>query len=409
MSLAAIRTATVLCLGLVPVATSAQDATAGGQLLTFGISPRLTWEGGETDSLVARTGLSLGFRDETRTERFALTADGGLQIDADDGAEWETPRLSLAYSRESADARFQASLGWSRFDIETLRDLTLFVNEDGELVLPDDFDDLTETGRRTALTAGAELELGRTDRVGYSLGVTVTEVSYAGPVAATEPDQQTLRIDGGIRLNVTDTITARANLAWQRYEEEDGDRVEGLSLSGGVDLAQPAGAVTLGLNVQPLDDGFRTGLDVARSFRTPVQALTFGAGLSRAPGGDIGVTARLNWSADLPRGNVGVSASRGFNVGADGQDSQRTTVSATLNRQLTPLISTAVNFGYAEVSDADGTDRTGTLGASAGYRLTPDWQLQLGAEVIRRDGPGSAAPRDSAVFVALQRNFSWRP
>jgi hypothetical protein len=400
---------TVFC----PLAAMAQEAEPGGVYFTFDVgqtfraSTDFDLETTEAeDGFESLTALSFGAVTETRSQRLSFNLDTTLNISDGEFSE-EGIVARLDYSRNSADARFDISLQSRREDIAFLRDATDFLNDEGEIVLPDDFDDLTGTGIRAETTLSASLSWGETAPVGYNLSTSLETLRYEDASAALI-DTNSATFGFGIRLNINEVVTSNITLSYEETDEIGGPTTETTTLSGALTFARPLGDLTTRINLSrdEAEDVFWSA-SVSRELALPNGNLTGGLGVVEDAGGDPRLTGRIGFSYPRPSGQIDLNAVHSL---APGDDRAATTMSASYTQELSAISNMRIGFDFGQTNDTDGSDvvLTGSLSARYGYSLTEDWQLTVGASANFREDAGVRTDSTS-VFVTFERPFSWRP
>ena len=400
-----------LCLAaLLPGSVLAQE-DAGGLRLEFGLSQRITattdndlTDRDRTPETAISTGLDAALISETRSERLAFGLGLGLEL-ADGGVETRDPRLSLSYGRVGPGSALDLAVSWSQSDFETLRRDAVRFDEDGTPILPDDLDDLFGAGTRTARSAEASFRWGQEAPLGGSLGLRVGDLTYDGDGAP--EDSRSATLSAGISAQLTPVSRAELTLSGTRTEEA-GETRDTTRLALRYTLDRPLGAISVTASaVREEDEDPRLGLSFGRSYALPRLTLSGEVGVSEDGSGDPALTGRLALQYALPDGQIRVGLSRSVAVGDD--DSDTTALSAAYARALTPLANLAVEFDYARTEDADGRLDTGSLSASLGYQLTPDWQARIGASANLRETDATGRQDAQSVFLVLDRRLTLRP
>jgi hypothetical protein len=398
---------------LCPAPSLAQDAEPGGVFLTFELDQR--FEGSSDRDLATTeaesgfdsiTALAFGAVSETRAERLSLDLETDLRI-AEGELTNDESNVRLAYSRNSADSVLDMSVNSARSDIAFLRDASDFINSDGELILPDDFDDLTGTGIRFATTVAANLRWGETDPLGYRIGVSHELLRY-NDASADLIDADTSAIEAGIRLNINEVTTANVDLRYTETDEVGSSPEDSISIIGELTFDRPLGDLTAGIRSTRDDDGDTFwALSIDRSLALPTSAIEASLGLVEDDNGDAVFTGGLAYSYPLPIGQIDLSAARNL---APGDERLTTTVQASYARDLSPTSDMRLSFDYARAQDTEeDTDlSTGGVTAVYGVSLTQFWRLNVGASADVRDDDGTRT-RSNTVFLGLNRNLSWRP
>lgn len=402
---------------LIPGMGLAQDAgdSDGGVQLRFDISQRFEVTSNRnlnsTDQTPGRdstTNLTFGFSDETRTQAVSLDLSTGLRL-SEDGTDVSDPSATFGYTRSSANAALTLDASWTRSDIAYLRDLQDFVDADGVLVLPDDLDDLNGSGTRTIQNYGAGLRWGTAGPAEYALDLDLRRLRYDGANASLT-DADTTRLGLGLRLNITPVTTARVNLSYSLFDQAGSDVQKTAQASTGLTFDQPSGKVSAQITANRAADGaLLWGASLGRSFDLPTTSLSARLGLTENLDGAAVVTGDLSYTQRLPEGQISLSAQQGLTAGGANDGRRNTTVQAGYTQTLSPLSNMQLGFDYAQTRDIDASYlANGSFSASYGMRLTPDWQLNLGARLNLRDD-GSDRTRSQSVFVGLDRSFAFRP
>ena len=403
----------LLFAGLCPLAVSAQEAEPGGVAFSFDFAQSfqistdrdLTTDAAE-DGFVGVTTLGFGAVTETRTDRLSFDLGTDLRIsDGEFGADGLN--AELAYRRISADSEFNVSLRSQRDDIAFLRDVSDFVNADGVIVLPDDFEDLFGSGFRTESVLAASLTWGETAPIGFSVSASQTWLRYEDANAALA-DADTTAVNFGVRLRIDEVTTGNITLGYSRTDEVGSDLSEVTTLSGGLTFTRPTGELRTRLNAVLDEDGdIFWSATADQTFALPSGSLSGGLGLVQDENRELRLTGRIALSFPQPTGQIDLYAVYDTSPGGG---SATATFSASYLQELTPTSRMEIGFLYAQSTDFDGGGglTTGSVSASYGVDLTPDWQFTVGARYDFRDDGGVA--RDStSVFVGLERAFSWRP
>ena len=288
-----------------------------------------------------------------------------------------------------------------------MRDASDFINDEGEIELPDDFDDLTGDGLRFETTLAASLRWGEIEPIGYSMRASFRTLRYdEANVALVDSDEATLGF--GLRLNINEVTTGNIDLSYTQTDEAGSPVTDTARLSAAVTFARPLGDLTTGISITREDDGdIFWAASVEREFALSNGRLRGELGLVEDEGGDPRLTGGIAFSYPRPTGQIDLSAFRSLSAG---DDRATTTISASYRQDLSPISGMRVGFDFGQSSDSDGGDvlSTGSLSVSYEVSLTDVWQLNVGARANLRDDDGTRT-RSNSVFVTLERPFSWRP
>ncbi len=403
----------VLAGGLCPVIALAQDAEPGGVFFTFdfGQSFEATSDSDletpeEEDSVQGITDIRFGAVTETRSQRLSFDLGTGIRATEDELTN-EDVSLRFAYSRNSADAVFDTSISALRSDISFLRDASDFINADGVLVLPDDFEDLTGSGIRIATTVAASLRWGETDPLGYRISASQQLLRYEDASAAlAESDTNT--VGAGVRLNINEVTTGNLDLSYSETDEVGAPSEDRLTLSTNLVFSRPLGDLTYQLSTSrnETDDVFWAG-SISRSLALPRGSLAGSVGIVEADDGETRPTGSISFSYPRPTGQIDLSAARSLSPGGD---RGTTTLRATFAQAVTPVSGMRFEITYAEASDPDRSDvlASGEVSGSYAVELNRLWEFNVGARINLRDDDGTRS-RSNTVFAGLNRTISWRP
>ncbi len=403
-----LKYATFAC--LIPFAVSAQE---GGVSVNFGVDQRfeansdvdLTTEDADP-GFTGITSLSFGAVTETRTQRLSADLFTDLRLSEVDFERGETG-VSLAYTRQGVDSALSLSATTTFSEIAFLRTATDFVNSEGVLVLPEDFDDLIGTGTRITTRLGASLSWGENDPIGYSVGLNQSLLRYENANDSLLNSTAT-SASTGVRLNLNPVTTARFDLNYSQTDEDESAREDRLSFNGAVTFDRPLGDLTGRASAtRTNDDDVFWSMSVARSLTVADQSVNGSFGLVEADDGDFYPTATVGYTYALPDGQIGLSARSNVNSGGSQRQS---TVQANYSHTVNELqnLQFSFEFGRADDFDDDTSIATGTLTAAYGIRLTQDVQINLGATASVRDDDGTTSDNQS-LFVTFGRSLTSRP
>ena len=403
----------VLLTCLYPLASFAQEAEPGGVFFTFDVGQ--TFEGttdrdlettAKESGVDSITSLSFGAVTETRAQRLSFNIGTSMRI-SDGEFSTDATTARLAYTRNSANAVFDVSLSTRREDIEFLRDATDFINEDGVIELPDDFDDLIGSGIRSETTLDTSFRWGEIEPIGYSLRASLSTLRYEDASAAlVDSDSATLGF--GVRLNINEVTTGNIELSYTQSQDEGGPVTDTTTLSTSLTFSRPLGDLTTRLSAtrDEVGDVFWAA-SVERDFALSNGSLRGQVGLVQDENGDARPTGSIAFSYPRPTGQFDLSARHSLSAG---DDRVTTAISASYRQDLSPISGMRVGFDFGQANDPDGSDPlfTGSLSVSYEVSLTEVWQMNVGARANLRDDDGTRT-NSTSVFLTLERPFSWRP
>lgn len=425
--------------------------------LTFGFDQRIETLGnagldipslGDTTQAVTR--LSFGLTSETLSDSLSFTGGASFRLgDVPEGriARFDDPRLDLSYRREGADSQFTIRGSFRRSRLDFLRSLLDFVDEDGELDLPEDFEDLTGRGQRTAYDLEAQLALGQSDApFGVTLTLGAGGIDYSS--AANRDDVRTIRggIDTRYRLSPvmtatlgysrserregsapverrdTDRVTSgltyalsprtdlRATLGYSRIDRSGtvSTREEGIEGSVDVDVETLDGTYGFGIDVRRIEAGVLASARLRRGLELRSGGLSGTLGATRLPGGTAALTGGLGWNYDTRDGGLTVNLAR--SVGGDEDDPRiRTTLSAGYTYDINSVSGFSLRADHARSSGTALTNRVeqSSLRATYTHQLTADWALNSGVGYRERTEQGVGRARSPELFLGIGRQYEW--
>ena len=407
-------------LALLPLSGGAQDG--GGLQLTFGVEQRFE----VTDNLgldvvsagttsQASTRLSFGLLTETRSAR--LEFDTSASLRAANGPDFSgtevslsDPQMSLAYSRQAANAELEVSGFVRQTDVEFLRSLEDFIDDTGQIVLPDD---VTGTGNQLSYGMDVALTWGREAPVEVSLSAGISGLDYSDTSSGSLFDSQRQRAGVTMRLDLTPVTEASVSLRYSTYDDDDPTttRRDTVSFEAGLDHRLLRGSLTSRLTAVDTEDGTRLGFRVGREIDLPAGAVSASVGATRSATGETNVTGALTVRKDLPLGQITAEVRRSVIAGNDDSEQLVNAVSLGYSQTLTPLASLNLDLSYIQNRQtATGADTTNaSVSATYRYALTEDWGMDLGYRHRMRDEDGVGRAHSNSVFMVLQRDFNFRP
>jgi predicted porin len=455
-----LRFATVgaLCLHSVPV--PAQDVSGVQQI--FGIEQGLEYGRNTSlsvpadgDRLAATSTLSYGIVTETRTQRLSFDIQGTYLIESeagDTGGAIDGPVLTLSYSREAANASLDVSAEYRTEQIESLRSLTDFLGEDGVLDAPDDFTDLTGTGRRTRYSADATLVLGREDPLGFQFDLRTSGTTYQDETDPDLTDETEVGVGAATRLRISPVLTGTVGLSYAVTEEEDAAQtrrtVSDLDFGVIYDISERATLeATIGSSrtrtETTTDDTETTGLTgrlalgydmsngdisasldasrdvegdqvltllVSRDLALPAGSLSASIGATSQENDDVSLIGSLDWRQELPTSSLLLRLDRSVTVDSDADTRRRTLAGAYYTYDINTFSGLTLGATYvvSEASSATNEVTRSDITATYSYALTRDWDLNTAVGYTVRDEDTVGRATSPLVAVSIAREFTAR-
>lgn len=440
------------------------DLDPGGLQMTFGIAQRI--ESGrnlqldipeEGDGTIASTILSFGLSSETPIQSIGLDAVTALRWSdlPDRGNEFDIGDsiFDFDYVREGANAGLTFGADFSSYDIGFLRSLTVFVDDEGVIDLPTDFDDLTGEGTRQEYNLSFGMDFGRQDLIGYYFLVERQDISYQDQTNPDLFDQNTVDVMVGLSFALSPVTTATLDFGYERFEEDNPDDRDrktkevlfGLShefssvlrsavvigytdiderrrISGDLETSGIIGSIGI---VRDMPNGDLT-FDVESELGTPgrlnrlrvggsreVLGGTFSAslGVAHTDDYDLEPIGSLNYVQEFGENELRVFFDRNILVGDEDDFSDDYILDVGYIWGLGPA--SRLGLGATQILTNDTTDdprinRT-ELNAVYSYQLESDWVVNTGLNYRVRDEEDAGRSESPLVFFAIGREFAWRP
>lgn len=406
---------------------------------------------------LSSTSVSLNFSSELEDQSFELSLGGVLRAGdipstSDISTGFTDPSVKLAYSRQSHNAAFEFDGSFQQTDVALLRSVGDFVNEDGEIELPEDLDDLSGTGKRNAYSFSTSLETGLASPLGFVIDAGASGTSYSGTSSTSLNDTRRTRLGLTSLLKVSSVTTGRIALKFDRFEADDTENTERdtYSIRAGVEneisdstvidaeigyeevdtddtIGTPkesglVGAISVERELNngsfsasvssTLDQsGDRLTVEAERVLDLPNGNLATSVGVTQLNGGDADLIGSVSWLYVLPSSQVSLRFNR--SVSTNNEDEERLASSLDLNytHEINSISNIGLNLDFAMTDTTATSNRVKQAGVSVSYNreLTKDWGLTTGVSHRIRDENTVGSADSTSVFVALQRSFDlWR-
>lgn len=390
--------------------------------------------------------LSLSILSETRNQVLSFTLGGAIEAEKEPGggnsSGFVDPSVLLSYSRNSANAEFELSASYRSSDVsDTVSD---------EDLTPEDLIVDSGTVRDYGASVGFRYGIGAPLELGFSAATSVLDYSDTTDPDLIDNTRNTFGISADLRFSPVTSATAEigvTQLDETGVGSSDRDTTRysfalshelrrALTLSGDVGYSETdtteAGVLTtedlvfggLGLR-QELSNGAVTGriwfenrsddpdrvsLRVGRELELPDGSLSGGLTLTRATGSDVSLLADLDYTKELPRGELTVALSQSVTTDDDGDDVQLSTLGVGYEQSINSLSSLSLAMDLSRSEDAGSGSITGRTraGFTATYsrELTADWDLNVGYRRRQYDESGGDKAESDSVFLTLSRGVS---
>ncbi|WP_135502472.1 hypothetical protein [Roseovarius aestuariivivens] len=398
---------------------------------------------------LATTSLGFNLTSRTSTQRLSLSArgvfrEGDFPAGSDISTGFADPRVSLRYARESYNAAFNFSGSFQQTDVDFARSLTDFVNEDGELELPEDFEDLQGTGQRNRFSFSTSLDTGRDAPLGVTFSAGVSGTRYSNVSANSLTDTTRTRLGVTTRLRFNPSTTGRVALKFDRFDDDDAlnTQRDTYSINFGVSNTLANATVVdaeLGyVNIETRDTngnetdagvigrigvsrdllngsanasiatsrdqaGNRITLQGGRSFDLPSGSLSASLGLTSFEGDSPDVVGSLNWRHVLPSSTLSARINRRVSTNKDDEERIATSATFSFTQQINTVSSVALSADYGLSEDTAASTSTSLTGVTISYNraLTEKWGYNVGVTHRLRDETGVGTADSTSVFFGL--------
>ncbi|MCB4458562.1 hypothetical protein [Leisingera sp. McT4-56] len=400
----------------------------------------------------ASTGLTFGLLRETPLDRFGLTASGTLRAVNGPGAEsgLDDQRLELSYDREGARSAFGINASYLQSDIEFLRPLEDFENDEGEIELPSDLDDLNGTGTRESYRTGFTLELGQDEPVGAAFSGEYLALRYSDTSNSSLSDNDRSNLDADLFLRFTPLVTGTLGAAYQVYDAEDEEQTRretntgyfGLNFEvspilrletqlgyttidtrefGTVTQTQgpsgllrlerdmPNGIVSAEIEQIVTEDGDIRNFLAGRSLDLPAGSFAVALGVADTDAGGSDFIGSLDWSQELASGAMSARLDRSLRFDEENGNTLRTALFFDYAHDINSVSAIGLNAGYTISDKTGGKTDIGDFTVSYRHALTRDWGLDLGYRYRLREELEEPRAQSHSVFFTMRRDLVFRP
>jgi hypothetical protein len=404
--------------------------------------------------------VDLAFLTNTRTQSFALTFSGDLNL-ADDPPEedvefeFRDPTVGLSYSREAANSRLALSGSVRVRDVDTLE--PFFVDTDGDTII-DEAGFTEDDGTATITNFGFTLETRRNAPISTTYTAAYSSRTYSDTDDPDLYDREDFRVGATTRLRFSGVSQGQLTFGLRQYEYSEGRDLLGQSgsIRAGIvrDLSPTLtveGAVGYALTREDeeiagesfedtdeglifdaafrrevingeyfgeydrelIEDTFRNTLVFGRSFSLQNSNLRGSLGLTALDGGDPQPVFNLFYARETQDGQFTAGFRRTVTLNTDDEERVLSAAVVGYSHEINTLSSFRVGLDYALITnydedDVDDDEERATITASYNRALTRDWGLTVGYRGRAKSTETEDAISNS-VFVNLGRQFIFRP
>ena len=403
--------------------TLAQDQ--GGLITNFSVlqsveatrNPSLTVGNSETRTL-ATTDLNYVLNSTTRGSELELSVGGQLRYtldgngDTDDEVTFGGEVLGLTYSTQAPRASIDASVRYTRNDLDFINASDLINADDGTLAT--DFTDITGTGTRENLTYQFNFQYDQNGPFGWGAQVSGSKLNYNNTSSSDLVDNTTLNTSLNAQFQITPTMTITAQAGYFLRDTETTSRTATRSFDLGVtavrsdsfevrgllSFSRPeAGAtrttVSAGLTTRPSETSMLS-VDLGATFTDD-----FGTRLTGSMNYDVRPTSTSQFNVQL---NTNVTDSINNDVVLN------TVALVGAEFELTSLTSLSANAAYAKETElVTGLEQFEfSRSVQLNRQLTRDWRLSVGGSQVTRKETGLDRASTDSIFFSIGRDWTAR-
>ncbi|MGB3148542.1 MAG: hypothetical protein WBA91_12410 [Paracoccaceae bacterium] len=433
-------------------------ANTGGLQIDFGIANSLKADsnfalapGNPGRSIIADSKLTFGLSSIQQNSQLTIGASGVLRWADIPGRSikgFEDQIVNFRYQTDSYNSRLVLDGRYRNVDREFLDP---FAVEKEALIFPT----LTSNGgnlRETNL--GVSYDTGLAAPLGLSISLRHFSQDYSNVVSPSLFDTETNYAKIGARLNLSPITTARLSVAQTDYSASDlvsTDRrtreyavgltheldqtltldtmvgitdvdtfgIPGASSSGlvgsvGLTKALPDGQIYGTVASSRNQNGLRTTLTFGRDIVRATSSLKASLGVTEGQSSNSSVIGSLTYDKQLANGNFTATLDRSSSTNGLNQDILDTRIGLGYGYALTSTSLVDLRFNWGQ-SQGEGsslgipTIETANVTASYSRAINNGWSMTGGVTLRKRSETGVGNADSSALFLTLDRNFSFRP
>lgn len=407
------------------VATPTLAQEQGGLTTIFSASqsieatrnPSLTPGNSETRTL-ATTDLSYVLNSRTRSSELELSVSGQLRYATDDnsatsyGSTFGGETVGLSYSTQAPRARIDASVLYTRDDLDFISASNLINADDGTVAT--DFTDVTGTGIRENLTYQFNFQYDQNGPFGWGAQVSGSRLDYSDTSSSDLVNNATLNTELNAQFKITPTLTITALAGYLQRDTEASSRTTTRSFELGATAVRSDNLEVRGLLsfTNPDTGNTRTTVSAGLTTRPSEQtSLSFDLGATFADDFGTRVTGRLNYEV-RPTTTSRVSVQLNTNVtDSINNDVVLNTVALVgAEFELTSLTSLSASATYAKETELLTGQEQFEFARSVqlNRQLTKDWRLSVGGSQITRMETGLDNASTDSIFLSIGRDWTAR-
>jgi hypothetical protein len=403
------------------------------------------------DSYISDTKLTFGLTSSNSAYDFGLNATGVLRFaDLPTGSQtgFEDPTVRFNFTADSVDSRLSLTGRYRNVDRDFIDPFQIEQEEQQFGALVGDGGTLVQT------TLGLKYQFGLTAPLGFDIDLRHDDSDYRNVVNPQLIPARTDSIRGTVNLRFSQVATGRVFAGVRYYEAEDAvqtdrttqdfgigvsydinpvlkldadigqtnvetERTTGITetdgLSGAVTLTKDVTNGTVFGTVDSIIDqnGQRTSLTFGRDLNLPNGSLRGVLGVTDGDTGGGSWIGKLRYDHKLRSSSVTLSLDRGVSTNSLDQSIVDTRLALSYNYDINnnSRIRLGIDYGRREDLGTTGapTVELTNFRASYSHDVTQDWAMTGGLVLRSRKETGLQDAESTAVFLSLDRTFSFRP
>jgi hypothetical protein len=275
-----------------------------------------------------------------------------------------------------------------------------------------DFVNGTATRQNTALEAN--VDWGRASLAAFGLSARQNQTTYSsgdasGLNGSSLSDNKRLTLGANTQLDLNQALQLHGALGYSQFEDDTSvDDSETYTLSTGVSLDRPLGALSTEITVTDSPGGQRYGWTAGRTLDLPLGPVTAQLGAMALPQDETVLIGSLSTLRTFAASALNFELSRDVSS-LNEQNSERLTTQVLVGytRALTRDTDFQVSLDAVHARDiaTDSESFDATFDAIYSRALTPDWTGDMGYSYrYLEDTPGDSAQANT-IYVSLRRKF----
>ncbi|WP_120499342.1 hypothetical protein [Roseovarius sp. EL26] len=408
----------------------------------------------EGSTNLSTTALTFNLNSQTSTQALSFSAGGLLRLgDLPSSSDAETgfgePNLRLGYDRNTGNAALSFDTFFRQSEVGFLRPLQDFADGEGNIVLPPDFNELNGTGTRNSYGFSTSVEVGQNAPLGLIFDASSSAITYDDVSSGTLDDSWRAATGVTTLLRVSEVVTGRLELDYDRFEEdnsEDTERDTYSALAGvtydvsaittldfglgyeeivtrensgteteegpigqiGWNRIMPNGTADASLESSRDQSGQRYTLQAGRSLNFALgQELSTSIGVTTLDGDDPNLIGSIDFLRELDSSRLRFILNRRVRTDSEDEERLTTRLGVTYDHDINSISGLGFDFGFSLAEGNATSNEVERTSFDVSYRrsLTEQWFMRTGVSYEYRDEENLGNADSTSVFLSLNRTF----